>query len=105
MKFNFHFSQKLFYTMSNPNTSVKVEVKVLNFTSGWPSSEVTWWRDGAVIDDTWEEISPGKSRNTMKLEHLSRSDLNTELECQGSNNNNTQPVITSLYILMNCELD
>ena len=27
-------------------------------------------------DDTWEEISPGKSRNTMKLEHL-RFNLNT----------------------------
>jgi hypothetical protein len=22
----------------------------------WPSSEVTLWSDGAVIDDTWEEF-------------------------------------------------
>ena len=36
-------------------------------------------------DDTWEEISPGKSRNTMKMEHLSRAELNTELECQVAN--------------------
>ena len=79
--------------------------EVFYLISGWPSSEVTWWRDGAVIDDTWEEISPGKSRNTMKLEHLSRADLNTELECQGSNNYNKQPVITSLYILINCEFE
>jgi len=76
-------------------------VLTCDILGGWPSSEVTWWRDGAVIDDTWEEISPGKSRNTMKLEHLSRADLNTELECQGNNNNHTQPVITSLNILMN----
>ena len=46
---------------------------------------------GAIIkillssDDTWEEISPGKSRNTMKMEHLSRAELNTELECQVAN--------------------
>jgi len=76
-------------------------VLTCDILGGWPSSEVTWWRDGAVIDDTWEEISPGKSRNTMKLEHLNRDNLNTELECQGSNNNHTQPVITSLYVLMN----
>ena len=37
------------------------------------------------LDDTWEEISPGKSRNTMKMEHLSRAELNTELECQVAN--------------------
>ena len=36
----------------------------------------------SYTDDTWEEISPGKSRNTMKMEHLSRAELNTELECQ-----------------------
>ena len=60
-------------------------------------------REGIVIDDTWEEISPGKSRNTMKLENLSREDLNTVLECLGNNNNNTQPVITSIAITMMCE--
>ena len=81
------------------------QFKVFNLVLGWPSSEVTWWRDGIVIDDTWEEISPGKSRNTMKLEHLSRADMNTELECQGTNNNHTQPVITSLFILMNRKLN
>ena len=39
---------------------------------GWPSSSVTWWREGQVLDTSWEEISPGKSRNTMKLERLAR---------------------------------
>ena len=56
-----------------------------------------------MIDDTWEEISPGKSRNTMKLEHLSRSELNAELQCWGNNNNHTQPVVTSIHILVNCK--
>jgi len=75
-------------------------VLTCDILGGWPSSEVSWMREGIVIDDTWEEISPGKSRNTMKLENLSREDLNTVLECQGNNNNNTQPVITSIAITM-----
>lgn len=76
-------------------------VLTCDIIGGWPSSEVSWWRDGAVIDDTWEEISPGKSRNTMKLEHLSRHELNTELECQGNNNNHTQSVVNRLTLLLN----
>jgi len=76
-------------------------VLTCDIIGGWPSSEVSWWRDGVVIDDTWEEISPGKSRNTMKMEHLSRAELNTELECQGNNNNHTQPVVNRLTLLLN----
>ena len=73
--------------------------------SGWPSSSVTWWREGQVLDTTWEEISPGKSRNTMKLERLSRSDMNSLLECRGNNNNHTKPVTTSISININCEFE
>ena len=47
--------------------------------------EQTIWTLIIFLDDTWEEISPGKSRNTMKMEHLSRAELNTELECQVAN--------------------
>ena len=75
----------------------------LSFPPGWPSSSVTWWRAGAVLDTSWEEISPGKSRNTMKLERLSREDLNTRLECRGNNNNHTKPVTTNINININRE--
>ena len=70
---------------------------------GWPSSSVSWWREGKVLDTSWEEISPGKSRNTMKLEQLSREDMDSRLECRGNNNNHTKPVLTSIAIDMNCE--
>ena len=73
--------------------------------SGWPSSSVTWWRAGQLLDTSWEEISPGKSRNTMKLERLAREDMNSRLECRGNNNNHTKPVTTSINININCELE
>ena len=72
------------------------------FMSGWPSSAVTWTRDGHILDSSWEEISPGKSRNTMKLEHLDRDDMDSKLECRGNNNNHTQPVVANIAINMNC---
>ena len=75
----------------------------VSITTGWPSSSVSWWRGGEMLDSSWEEISPGKSRNTMKLEKLQREDLNTRLECRGNNNNHTKPVITSIAINMNCK--
>ena len=71
--------------------------------AGWPSSSVSWWRAGQVVDTSWEEISPGKSRNTMKLEQLTRQDMNSRLECRGNNNNHTQPVLANIAINMNCE--
>ena len=51
---------------------------------------MTWWRDGTQIDSSWEEVSPGKSRNTLELRPLAQG-LSQHLECRGSNNNLTQP--------------
>ena len=39
----------------------------------------------------------------MQLEHLSRADMGSVLECRGSNNNHTQPVTASIRIDMNRE--
>ena len=84
---------------------------------------MTWTREGEILDSryaalflvnsvntkvsfvicSWEEISPGKSRNTMKLERLDRSNLGQTLECEGNNNNHTQPVAAKIAINMNCE--
>ena len=39
----------------------------------------------------------------MQLEHLSRADMGSVLECRGSNNNHTQPVTATIRIDMNRE--
>lgn len=68
-------------------------------------SRVTWWRNGDLIDDVFEEIAPGKSRNTMKVEVLKREDAAAEFSCLGNNNNDTQPVTNTVKILLNRKLD
>ena len=74
-----------------------------SFTTGWPHSSVTWWRNGVMIDSVYEEIAPGKSRNTMKVETLRRSDLGAEFTCFGNNNNDTQPVANTVRLKLNRE--
>lgn len=70
---------------------------------GWPSSRVTWWRNGELMDDVYEEIAPGKSRNTMKVESLRRENLGAEFTCLGNNNNDTQPVSNTVTLGLNRE--
>lgn len=62
---------------------------------------MTWWRNGELIDDIYEEIAPGKSRNTMKVETLRREDNGAEFSCLGKNNNDTQPISTTVSLEMN----
>ncbi len=66
-------------------------------------SRVTWWRNGDLIDNVYEEIAPGKSRNTMKVEILKREDAAAEFTCIGNNNNDTQPVTNTVKISLNCK--
>ena len=77
--------------------------KYFLFFAGWPVSQVTWWRNGDLIDNVFEEIAPGKSRNTMKVEVLKREDAAAEFTCLGNNNNNTQPVTNTVKISLNCK--
>ena len=56
-----------------------------------------------MIDSVYEEIAPGKSRNTMKVETLRRSDLGAEFTCFGNNNNDTQPVANTVRLKLNRE--
>jgi hypothetical protein len=51
----------------------------------------------------FEEIAPGKSRNTMKVEVLKREDAAAEFTCIGNNNNDTQPVTNTVKISLNCK--
>ena len=75
----------------------------LSLLIGWPHSRVTWWRNGVMIDSVYEEIAPGKSRNTMKVETLTRRDLGAEFTCFGNNNKDTQPVANTVRLKLNRE--
>ena len=74
-------------------------IKYLFFLfSGWPASSVNWWQDGQLLDKTYEEIIPGKSRNTMKVEQLQRQHRHSEFTCSGNNNNRSQALSKSVIL-------
>ena len=57
-----------------------------------------------MIDDGYEEIAPGKSRNTMRLETLTRNYSDAEFTCVGTNTNDNNHAITlSTQINLNRE--
>ena len=68
------------------------------FFIGWPASSVSWWQDGQLLDKTYEEIIPGKSRNTMKVEQLQRQHRHSEFTCSGNNNNRSQALSRSVIL-------
>ena len=70
---------------------------------GWPASSVTWWQDGQLIDSSYEEIIPGKSRNTMKVEQLQRHHRHTDYTCSGNNNNRSQALSRSVILDLYCK--
>ena len=65
---------------------------------------MTWWRDHALMDDTFRKLPGGyKVENELVLNDLKRSDLHTILTCQAANNNISVPVSTSVKLDMNCK--
>lgn len=75
--------------------------------AGWPVPKVSWWRENALLDDTWEvsseHVTSTVVSNTLTIGKLQRSDLNARLTCQAANNNITIPVSTTVMLEMNCK--
>ncbi|CAL8139508.1 unnamed protein product [Orchesella dallaii] len=74
-------------------------------TGGWPVPKVSWWRENALLDDTWEvsseHVTSTVVSNTLTIGRLQRNDLNARLTCQAANNNITIPVSTTVTLEMN----
>eukprot|EP00095_Tigriopus_kingsejongensis_P000751 maker-scaffold273_size229271-snap-gene-1.22 protein:Tk00751 transcript:maker-scaffold273_size229271-snap-gene-1.22-mRNA-1 annotation:"hypothetical protein SINV_11008" len=62
-----------------------------------PPPHLTWWREHALIDDSYEVIN-GQTTNTLQLHGVQRGDLNQVFTCQAINNNQSIPVSTSLRL-------
>ena len=71
--------------------------------SGWPSSSVTWWREGSIYDSSYELSNYNTVVNTMTYSGLQREDLGSKFVCQASNTNSTPPVSQEVHISLNCE--
>jgi len=67
---------------------------------GRPQPVVTWWRDHALMDDTFRTLGGYKVENELVIENLKRSDVHSILTCQAANNNISVPVSTSVKLDM-----
>lgn len=71
---------------------------------GRPHAEVTWWRDHALLDNSFKTEDRGnKAVNDLVIQNLQREDLHTIFTCQASNNNISVPLSTSVKLDMNCK--
>uniref|UniRef100_A0A182SR31 Ig-like domain-containing protein n=1 Tax=Anopheles maculatus TaxID=74869 RepID=A0A182SR31_9DIPT len=46
-------------------------------SGGQPAPKVTWWREHALLDDSYLVLPDGTVKNVLYLEKLSRHDLHT----------------------------
>lgn len=46
-------------------------------SGGVPSPRVSWWREQALVDDSFQVLPDGTVRNILHLKHISRKDLLT----------------------------
>jgi hypothetical protein len=45
------------------------------YHSGIPPPRVTWWREHALVEDSFHELPDGSVKSVLKLNRLSREDL------------------------------
>ncbi|XP_054263160.1 neural cell adhesion molecule 2-like [Macrosteles quadrilineatus] len=67
-------------------------------SGGHPEPEVTWWRDGILVDTSSDVLSNRRVRNSYALEGLQREDLNSRLTCQASNSPQLAPLSATVTI-------
>ena len=71
---------------------------------GKPVPELSWYRDGKLIESVTKDVSGGQVRQTeIVLGPLKRSDLNSKLSCRAINHPNANPLEATVQIDMNCK--
>ncbi len=63
---------------------------------------MTWWRDQALIDDTYEVIN-NETTNRLTIPKVQRSDLNAVFTCQAISPELDIPVSTQLRLDLTCK--
>jgi hypothetical protein len=44
---------------------------------GIPPPKITWWKEHALLDDSYEVLPDGSVKNVLYLDRTNRKDLNT----------------------------
>ncbi|XP_055634568.1 uncharacterized protein LOC129774711 isoform X2 [Toxorhynchites rutilus septentrionalis] len=69
-------------------------------SGGIPTPKVTWWREHALLDDSFLILPDGTVKNVLYLEKLSRSDLHSVYTCQASNGHVVPPLSSAVKLDM-----
>ncbi|XP_059225084.1 uncharacterized protein LOC106085562 [Stomoxys calcitrans] len=67
-------------------------------SGGVPPPRVSWWREHALVDDSFQILPDGTVRNILQLKNISRKDLLTVYTCQASNGH-VVAALTKKFIL------
>ncbi|XP_023160953.2 nephrin isoform X1 [Drosophila hydei] len=67
-------------------------------SGGVPPPRVSWWREHALVDDSFQVLPDGSVRNTLHLKNIQRKDLLTMYTCQATNGH-VVPALTKKVIL------
>lgn len=70
---------------------------------GNPSPNVTWWKNGQLLDYFYFVDADGSVKNNLTIT-LTRKDLMTSLTCKATNSNQTKSVTKKVLIDLNCKL-
>ncbi|XP_058118027.1 nephrin [Anopheles coustani] len=69
-------------------------------SGGLPTPKVTWWREHALLDDSFLVLPDGTVKNVLYLEKLSRHDLHSVYTCQASNGHVVPPLSSAVKLDM-----
>ncbi|CAL1278055.1 unnamed protein product [Larinioides sclopetarius] len=64
---------------------------------GFPSPNVTWWKDNKLWDNTFKKVS-GNVVNEMRLSQLSRSELFATFHCKAQNTKLSAPIARTVVL-------
>ena len=72
------------------------------FVSGPTPPTLTWWKDEALIDDTYEVIN-NETTNILVIPQVERKDLNAMFTCQAVSQQLDIPVSTQVRLDLTCK--
>ncbi|KAI9582882.1 hypothetical protein GQX74_012099, partial [Glossina fuscipes] len=70
-------------------------------SGGIPPPRVSWWREHALVDDSFQVLPDGTVRNVLHLKNISRRDLLTIYTCQASNGHVVAALTKKVMLDMN----
>lgn len=68
-----------------------------------PLPEVIWYRNGLLVDATYELVGNNYAANELNIVHLERNHSHDLYTCQASNNNETKPISHRVNLDVYCK--